>query len=183
MKSKANAYWIISGIFLALAALWGAVTELKNVMGAGTVSGIALIVFGVISTLAAFTYGVRANGSGWLLMEGIISFCMGLAYIFTYVDYALFTVDLVYIMGLWLMFLGVSQVSRMSKKSKGFGRVIAVIMGVVCVLSGLALYIRPVAELMQFSAGGYLQVYSTTFQFLIASLTVVSRLLLKDSKK
>ena len=183
MKSKSNAYWIISGIFLALAALWSAVAELNNIMGAGTVSGIALVVFGVISTLTAFTYGIRANGSGWLLMEGVVSFFMGLAHIFTYVDYALFTVDLVYIMGLWLMFLGISQVSRMSKKSRGFGRAVSVMMGIAAVLGGLSLYIKPIADLMQISAGGYLQVYSTTFQFLIAALTVVSRLLIKDSKK
>ena len=30
MKSKSNAYWVISGIFLALAALWGAVLEAKK---------------------------------------------------------------------------------------------------------------------------------------------------------
>lgn len=183
MKNKSNVYWIISGIFLAVAALWGAVSGLSDVIGVGTVSGISLVVFGVISTLAAFTYGIRTNGSGWLLMEGIISFLLGLAYIFTYVDYALFTVDLVYIMGLWMMFLGISQISRMSKKSRGFGRVIATIMGILSVLGGLALYIKPVADLMQLSAGGYLQVYSITFQFLIAALTVVSRLLLRDSKK
>lgn len=183
MKNKSNAFWLISSIALATAALWGAVSGLSDVMGVSTVCGIALIIFGVVSILAAFTYGIRSNGSGWLLMEGIVSFLLGLAYMFSYVDYSLFTVDLVLIMGLWLMFLGISQTVRMNKKSKSFGRVLAVFTGVLAVLSGLSLYIKPVAELLEFAKGGALQVYSVTFQFLIATFLVLSRLAIKDSKK
>lgn len=183
MKNKINAYWLISALFLAVAALWGAVSRLSDVMGSDTICGIALIVFGVVSVLAAFTAGVRSVGSGWVLTEGLVSFCCGLAYIFSYVDYSLFTVDIVYIMGLWLMFLGISQIVRSSKKSRGFAAVVVTVTGVAAVFGGLALYVSPLADILQLSAGGALQVYSTTFQFMLAAILVVSRLLLKGSRK
>ena len=47
MKNKSNAFWIISAVFLSIAALWSAVSELSDVMENGTICGIALIVFGV----------------------------------------------------------------------------------------------------------------------------------------
>ena len=183
MKNKSNTYWLISALFLASAALWSAFSQLSEVMSTGTICGIALIVFGVISMLAAFTLGIRSAGSGWIMVEGLLSFFCGLSYIFSYVDYSLFTVDLVYIMGLWLMFLGISQIIRSNKKSRSFSSVVVMITGVLAVFCGLALYVRPVADLLQLSAGGALQVYSTTFQFMIAAILVVSRLLLKGSRK
>ena len=62
MKKKLNAFWILSAVFLAVAAMWGAVSQLSNVIGASTVCGVALIVFGVISLLASFTKGFRNAG-------------------------------------------------------------------------------------------------------------------------
>ena len=183
MKTKANTFWLISALSLAVAALWSTVAELSDVMGTNTVNGVVLIAFGVISVIAAFTYGLKSNGSGWILSDGIFSLCLGLSYLFAYIDYSLFTVDLVFIMGLWLMFLGLSQVCRVNKKSRSFGRTVAMAAGVLEVMGGLALFVRPVAELLQLTAGGVLQVYSTTYQFVIAALAVISRLLLKDARK
>lgn len=183
MKKKLNAFWIISAIFLSVAALWGAISELANVMGTGTVCGISLIIFGVISMLASFTSGLKSAGSGWLMFDGITSFFCGLAFVFWYVDYALFTVDLTYIMGLWLMFLGISQIARTSSGKRSFVSVIVMITGILAIMGGLSLFVKPVADILQISAGGTLQVYSTTFQLMLAAILVLSRLLLKDSSR
>lgn len=182
MKKSLNAFWVISAIFLAIGALWGAVSELSNVMGTSSVCGICLVVFGVVSMLAAFTCGLKSFGSGWLLFDGLISFLCGLSYIFWYVDYTLFTVDLTYIMGLWLMFLGISQIARVSS-AKTFAYVIVKITGFLAIAGGLSLFVKPVADFLMISAGGYLQVYSTTFQLLIGAILVISRLLLKGSSR
>jgi len=183
MKNKSNVYWLVSALFLGIAALWGAAEKLSGFMDLGTICGISLIVFGVISLVAAFNYGIRSTSGGWILTEGLLSFLIGLSYIFTSVDYSLFTLDLVYIMGLWLMFLGISQLIRTNKKSMTFGRVLALITSVMAIVGGLSLYVKPLAELFRFSRGGVLQVYSITFQFLIAALLVLSRLANKDSKR
>ena len=95
MKKTLNIFWIISAVFLALAALWGVITDLSSVMDKITVSGVALIVFGVISVLASFTAGFKANGAYWLLFDGLTSFVCGLACIFWYVDATLFMFDLI----------------------------------------------------------------------------------------
>ena len=69
MKKTLNVFWIISSVFLALAALWGVITNLSDVMNKITVCGIALIIFGVICVLAAFTAGLKSAGSGWLAFD------------------------------------------------------------------------------------------------------------------
>lgn len=182
MKKTLNAFWIVSAIFLGVAALWGVVSGLTQVMGQGTVCGIALVIFGVISVLAFFTAGVRAQGSGWLLFDGIISFFCGLAYIFSYVDNALFTVSLVYIMGIWLMMLGVSQIARAAHSGRNFGRVLMIATGVLAVLGGLSLYVKPVSDLLLISEAMKLCNYSVTFLLLIAAVLVVSRCFVKSRR-
>ena len=182
MKSKTTAYWLISALFLATAAFWGVVSTLSEMMSPITMCGVALIAFGVISVIAAFTFGLKSSGSGWILAEGVFSFCFGLSYIFPYVNSMLFAVDLAFVMGLWLMFLGISQLIRSGRKGKSFAGVVVIITSVLSILSGLSLYVRPVAKLMQLSDGGILQVYSITFQLMIAALLVASRLLLKNSR-
>lgn len=183
MKRTLNAFWIISAVFLGIAALWGVISGLANVMSTDTISGIALIIFGVISVLAFFTAGIKAAGSGWLLFDGIISFFCGLAFIFRYVDYALFNVDLVYIMGLWLMFLGISQTARSSHVSRSFGKVLMTITGVLALLGGLAMYVKPVSDLLQISAGRTLYFYSLSFQLFTAAILVISRCFAKEPSR
>lgn len=182
MKRKLNAFWILSAVFLAVAAMWGAVSQLSNVIGSSMVCGVALIIFAVISVLAAFTKGLRSSGSGWFLLDGLTSFFCGLSLMFWYVDYKLFTVDISFIMALWLMFLGISQIARTSGKTT-FALVVVKIMGILGVLGGLSLFVKPIADLLSISAGGMFSVYSRTFQLVIATLIVISRLLLKDSAR
>lgn len=183
MKKTLNAFWIISAIFLVVAALWGVISGLASVMGKDTICGIALVIFGVISVLAFFTAGVKAAGSGWLLFDGISSFFCGLAFIFSYVDNALFTVNLVYILGLWLMFLGISQIARSSCVSRSFGRVAMTATGVISVLGGLSLYVRPISDLLLISQTMKLFSYSVTFLLLIAALLVICRCFAKEPSR
>ena len=181
MKIKSSTYWLISALFLATAALWGVVSKLSDMISTSTMCGVALIVFGAISVIVAFSHGIKSAGSGWLLAEGLFSFCCGISYIFPYINQSLFAVDLGLVMGLWMMCLGVSQLVRLSKKGKTFVRVVVTTTAVLTLLCGLALYVRPVAMLMQLSDGGLLQIYSTSFQFVMAALLVASRLLVKNA--
>ncbi len=182
MKRKLNAFWILSAVFLAVAAMWGAVSQLSSVISSSMVCGVALIIFAVISVLAAFTKGLKNSGSGWFLLDGLTSFFCGLSLMFWYVDYKLFTVDISYILALWLMFLGVSQIARTSGRTT-FSLVVVKFTGVLGILGGLSLFVKPVADLLSVSAGSLFSVYSRTFQFVIATLIVISRLLLKDSSR
>ena len=175
MKKTLGAFWAISAVFLAVAALWSVVSGLSDVMAKETICGIALVIFGVVSVLAFFTSGVRATSGGWLLFDGFISFFCGLAYIFSYVDRALFNVDIIYIMGLWLMMLGVSQLARASAIGRSFGKAIMNITAGLGVLSGLSLYVRPVSDLLLISEAMKLCGYTLTFLLIIAALMVISR--------
>lgn len=183
MKKTLNAFWIISAIFLCIAALWGVFSGLSDVMSTDTICGIALLIFGVISILAYFTAGVKASGNGWLLFDGISSFTVGLAFVFSYVDMKLFTVNIVYILGLWLLFLGFSQIARMSRTSKGGGRVLNIATGVLSVLGGLSLFVRPVSDFLLISEAMKLCQYSTTFLLLLAGITVLCRVFSKETSR
>lgn len=170
MKKTLNVFWIISAVFLALGALWGVITNLSGVMDKTTVSGIALIIFGVISVLAAFTAGLKSAGSGWLVFDGIISFVCGLACVFWYVDATLFMVDLIYILGIWLMMLGVSQISRASRMGRASaGRILMQITGFIGVLGGMTLFVRPLYELIPFSQ------YGVSFLLVTSAIMVIFR--------
>ena len=182
MKKKLNAFWILSAIFLAVGAMWGAFSQLSNVIGTSMVCGISLLIFAVVSILAAFTKGLKNSGSGWLLLDGVTSFSLGLSFMFWYAQYKLFTVDISLIMALWLMFLGISQIARTSGKTT-FALFLVKFTGVLGILGGLSLFVKPIADVLSISAGGHLQVYSTTFQLIVASLIVISRILLKDSSR
>ncbi|MGN0453374.1 MAG: hypothetical protein ACI4GZ_06195 [Ruminococcus sp.] len=179
MKKSLNAFWIISSIFLAVGALWGVISGLANVMGQYTVCGVVLVIFGVISFLAFFSAGVKSGGSGWLLFDAVTSFFTGLAFIFSYVDSALFTVDIIFILGLWLVFLGISQIARASHFGKSIGKVLMTGTGVLGVLGGLSLYIRPISNFLLISEGFKLCGYNITFLLLFASLIVLSRVFSK----
>lgn len=183
MKKTLNVFWIISAIFLCIAALWGVFSGLSDVMSTDTICGIALLIFGVISILAYFTAGVKVSGNGWLLFDGISSFTVGLAFIFSYVDMKLFTVNIVYILGLWLLFLGFSQIARMSRTSKGGGRVLNIATGVLSVLGGLSLFVRPVSDFLLISEAMKLCQYSTTFLLLLAGITVLCRVFSKETSR
>lgn len=178
MKKTLNIFWIISAVFLALAALWGFIGNLSTVMDKITVSGIALIIFGVISILAAFTAGLRSNGSGWLLFDGITSFICGLACIFWYVDASLFMIDLIYILGIWLMMLGISQISRASRLGKAsVGKILMKITGYLGVLVGMALFIRPLYELIPVSQ------YGGSLLIITAAVMVIFRCFAKQTSR
>ncbi len=178
MKKTLNVFWIISAVFLALAALWGVITNLEEVMDKTTVSGIALVIFGVISILAAFTAGLKSNGSGWLLFDGVISFICGLACIFWYVDATLFTVELIYILGIWLMLLGVSQVSRAGRLGKAsVGKILMVITGYIGVLCSMTLFVRPLYEAVPFSR------YGVSFLLATSSVMIIFRCFAKQTSR
>ena len=50
---KINIFWIVGAVFLTLAALWSVIPGLTSVMSQNVACGISLILFGVISFLAA----------------------------------------------------------------------------------------------------------------------------------
>ena len=178
MKRTLNVFWIISAVFLALAGAWGVITGLSGVMNPTTVCGVSLVIFGVVSILAAFTVGLKIKGSGWLVFDGIISFVCGLACIFWYVDASLFMVDMIYIMGIWLMMLGISQSSRASFLGKAsFGKILMTALGVLGVLCGMSWFVRPLYILIPFSE------YGMSFMLGVSAVMVICRCLAKQTKK
>ncbi|MDO5123815.1 MAG: hypothetical protein Q4D44_04015 [Eubacteriales bacterium] len=175
MKKAANAFWVISALFLAAGALWGVFSGLSAVMSSDTVCGVSLMIFGVISLLAYFTLGVKSRGAGWLLFDSAISFSVGLAFVFSYVDAVLFNVSLVYILGLWLLLLGVSQIARTSMFS-GAAKTMGTISGVLGALGGISLFVKPVSDFLLISEAMKLCGYSVTFMLIIAAVMVLCRL-------
>ena len=90
--------------------------------------------------------------------------------------------DLIYIMGLWLMMLGVSQLARASSVGRSFGKALMSITAVLGVLSGLSLYVRPVSDLLLISEAMKFCGYTLTFLLIVAVLMVISRCFARGRK-
>ena len=87
-------------------------------------------------------------------------------------------VDLIYILGIWLMMLGVSQVSRASRLGKASaGKILMVATGYIGVLSGMTLFVRPLYELIPFSQ------YGVSFLLITSAIMVIFRCFAKQTSR
>ena len=79
-------------------------------------------------------------------------------------------VDLIYILGIWLILLGISQISRASRLGKASaGRILMKITGFIGVLGGMTLFVRPLYELIPFSQ------YGVSFLLITSAIMVIFR--------
>ncbi len=179
---KINVFWIVSAVFLILGAFWNVIPGLTSVMTQSVACGIALILFGVISFLAAFTFGVKAYGSGWLIFEGVCSVLLGIAFVVPEFSYSFFTVSLSIILGVWLIIMGLSQISRSSRMGKGAGRVINVATGVFALLGGLSVFVAPLSNTYLISGAIRICDYNITYLLFISAILVICRCFAKGRK-
>ncbi len=179
---KNKFFWIVSAVFLALAALWSVIPGLLGVMGQDTACGIALLIFGVISLLAAFAMGLRANGSAWYVFEAVFSVLLGIAFLVPSFSDSFFTVSLSVILGVWLVIMGLSQLARMGRTSKGAGRVINIITGVFALVCGLSVFAAPLSNLYLISGAIRICDYNITYLLFAAAIMVLSRCFVKGRK-
>lgn len=179
---KINIFWIVGAVFLALAALWNVIPGLTSVMSQNVACGISLILFGVISFLAAFTAGVKVSGSGWLIFEGVCSVLLGISFVVPSFSVSFFTVSISVVLGVWLIILSLSQLSRAGRMTRGAGRVINIITGVFALLGGLSVFVAPLSNMYFISQTIKICDYNISYLLFIAAILVISRCFAKGRK-
>ena len=143
MSTKSMRIWsVISGALLITAGIYCLCNQDVAVMSAGLLLGVFMLISG-IAEIAVFagTSGLLL-GSGWLLLDGVLTVIMSLFLLFN----QWFTlVSLPFLFTLWLLFSGVSQcVSSFDLHALGvrtWGWVLAV--GIVLTVAGFVCLMDP----------------------------------------
>ena len=133
---------IIAGVLLIAAGIYCLCNQDVAAMTAGLMVGIFMLVSGMIEIIVfAATSGVMF-GSGWLLLDGVLTVILSLFLLFN----QWFTMmSLPFLFTLWLLFSGISRfVSAFDLKAFGvrrWGWVLAV--GIVLMIAGLICMMDP----------------------------------------
>ena len=143
MSSKAmKVLNIISGVLLIATGIYCLCNQDIAAMTAGLMVGIFMLISGIIEIIVfAATSGVMF-GSGWLLLDGVLTVILSLFLLFN----QWFTMmSLPFLFTLWLLFSGISRfVSAFDLKAFGvrrWGCVLAV--GIVLMIAGLICMMDP----------------------------------------
>ena len=143
MSSKAmKVLNIISGVLLIATGIYCLCNQNIAAMTAGLMVGIFMLISGIIEIIVfAATSGVMF-GSGWLLLDGVLTVILSLFLLFN----QWFTMmSLPFLFTLWLLFSGISRfVSAFDLKALGvhnWGWVLAV--GVVLIIAGFICMMDP----------------------------------------
>ena len=143
MSSKAmKVLNIISGVLLIATGIYCLCNQDIAAMTAGLMVGIFMLISGIIEIIVfAATSGVMF-GSGWLLLDGVLTVILSLFLLFN----QWFTMmSLPFLFTLWLLFSGISRfVSAFDLKALGvhnWGWVLAV--GVVLIIAGFICMMDP----------------------------------------
>lgn len=146
MKTSTKVLSVIAGILLITAGIWSFFSPFKAFIALEIVCGILLIVTGIIRVTSYFIQKKDEFCSGWVLFEGIISILCGAVFCFSQYSVEIFAITISVALGIWLMFMGVSQCSlSMQLKSlgtKGWGWITA--LGIICIICSISSFFHPV---------------------------------------
>ena len=109
LESLLKNWWIllIKGIVIVLLSIYIFLNPDAAVLGLSIFIGIALLISGVITTIASISYRKVVNNWKWYLAEGLIDSLLGLIIL----SAPEMTAKLViFIVGLWFLFYGITKI-------------------------------------------------------------------------
>ena len=133
---------VVAGVLLIAAGIYCLCNQDVAVLSAGLLLGVFLLVAGVAEIVAFAAASRVLIGSGWLLLDGVLTVIMSLFLLFN----QWFTlVSLPFLFTLWLLFSGVSQfVSAFDLRAMGvraWGWVLAI--GILLTVAGFICMLDP----------------------------------------
>lgn len=143
--------WILAGVLLIIAGVICLVNPGAAWTTLSLYLGISMLISGVID-IVVFARGSRYMvGSGWFLLDGILTVLLSLFLLF----HQTFTMlTLPYIFGMWLLFSGISKFVNSFElrrlNVRGWGWFTA--LGILLALVGFFSFFDPVSELLALSA-------------------------------
>ena len=133
---------IISGVLLIVAGIYCLCNQDVAAMTAGVMVGVFMLVSGVIEIIVFASTSGLLFGSGWLLLDGVLTVILSLFLLFN----QWFTMmSLPFLFTLWLLFSGISRfVSAFDLRAmgvRGWGWVLAV--GILLMVAGFICMMDP----------------------------------------
>ena len=133
---------IISGVLLIVAGIYCLCNQDVAAMTAGLMIGVFMLVSGVIEIIVFASTSGLLLGSGWLLLDGVLTVILSLFLLFN----QWFTLmSLPFLFTLWLLFSGISRfVSAFDLRAvgvRGWGWVLA--MGIILMIAGFVCMMDP----------------------------------------
>lgn len=177
MTKSSKVISIIVGILLVFAGIWAFVSPLVAFIAIEYVCAAVLIVTGIASIINYVQIRKTELASGWPLFDGILSILCGLIFCFSRYNEAIFAISVSVALGIWLMFMGISQCS-MSMKLKsagtsGWGWITA--LGVISIICSITVFVKPIGAAIGTST------FLLGFLLIVAGISFFSRCFVKKS--
>lgn len=143
-KTAYRILWAVTGILLLVVGIVCLGWEAAALASLALLLGISMLVSGVVDLLIfSFARGVMA-GSGWFLVDGILTVILSLFILF---NQAFTMLTLPFIFGMWLIFTGITRfVHSFDLRAfgvRGWGWFTA--LGIILALAGVISFLDPVA--------------------------------------
>ena len=133
---------IISGVLLIVAGIYCLCNQDVAAMTAGVMVGVFMLISGVIEIIVFASTSGLLFGSGWLLLDGVLTVILSLFLLFNQ-WFTLLSLPLLFT--LWLLFSGISRfVSAFDLRAmgvRGWGWVLAV--GILLMVAGFICMMEP----------------------------------------
>lgn len=139
--------WILSGVLLAAMGVWCIVSPDQALHSMTLLMGAAMLVAGIADIAAFWRWHARLIGTGWILMDGLLSILLSLLLLF---HNWILSAALPFIFGMWVLFSGISKIVHSFELCRfgvrGWGWF--TVFGVVLTLFGLLSFIEPFAAVV-----------------------------------
>ena len=149
-RTLSRILWIIAGVLLIIAGVLCLASPGVAVESLALWFGLAMLFSGIVD-VAVFAAGQSCMaGSGWLLVDGILTILLSLFLLF---DQWFTALTLPFLFGMWLMFSGITkfansfELKRLGIRGGGWFTVL----GLVLAAAGFLSFLEPVAGLLALS--------------------------------
>ena len=150
-KTFSRVLWVLAGVLLILAGVLCMSRPAVALEAISLYLGVPMLVSGVVDLIVYARGRNYMFGSGWLLVEGILTVILSLFLLF---NQAFTALTLPFVFGMWLLFTGVSQVVGSLDLHhlgvRGWGWFTAI--GVIMALAGFFSFLNPVGGMVTLGA-------------------------------
>ena len=158
-KTVSRVLWIVAGVLLIVAGCACMLHPGATLSGLSFLLGMAMLFSGVVDIMIFATAGSSIYGSGWFLVDGILTVLLS---IFLLCNQMFTMMTLPYILGMWLLFSGITKFENSFDLRRfgvrGWGWVTA--FGLLMAAAGFLSFMDPLAAAVTLSvlAGLFLMI-------------------------
>lgn len=146
-RTISRVLWIAAGILLILAGIFCLLSPSAALSGLALYLGLAMLFSGIVDLVIFASASSRMVGSGWFLVDGILTVLLSL---FLLCNQWFTALTLPFLFGMWLLFSGVSkfansfELKRLGVRGWGWFTVLGIVLSAV----GFFSFLDPLAGLV-----------------------------------